>query len=524
MIVTIFLLVLILAGRSESTYASTLTVTNTNDSGPGSLRQAIADAAPDDAIAFDVVLAGQTISLTTGELFIDKDLSISGPSGGITVSGSNASTVFEIGDATVTLNQLTISNGHALDGGGIVNNGDLTLFKSTVSKNIAFRGGGIFNGGTLTVSYSALRDNSGVLGGGLFGGGEINIVDSTIDNNTVDTPLQAGNGGGIFSSGDLSIIRTTISNNKAQMGGGIIAGNLTLEDSVVSGNTAVQVGGVMSSALTLTRSQVSFNTASDVGGVFTTGEGTITDSTISANSAGSGAGGGLVNIGALSVLNSTISHNSGRLGAGIANGSGTLTLTNSTLTGNHGGLGPALLNQATSNLVSVTVTLNGADLSDAAIRSESGGVAHLTNSVIANQTSGADCVTVYAGLIDSQGYNLDSDGTCHLTATGDLSNIDPILASLALNPPGTTETHALVSGSPAIDHIPMGVNGCGTTVSTDQRGVSRPRGYGCDIGAFEVEVGPTARDQCKHEGWMQFTAPIFKNEGQCIKFVVSGKH
>lgn len=83
---------------------------------------------------------------------------------------------------------------------------------------------------------------------------------------------------------------------------------------------------------------------------------------------------------------------------------------------------------------------------------------------------------------------MDSDGTCYLTSTGDLPNTNPLLDPLALNPPGTTQTHALQPGSPATDHIPPGVNGCGTTVSTDQRGVSRPQGGGCDIGSYELIV------------------------------------
>jgi hypothetical protein len=56
---------------------------------------------------------------------------------------------------------------------------------------------------------------------------------------------------------------------------------------------------------------------------------------------------------------------------------------------------------------------------------------------------------------------------------------------------GPTQTYALLPGSPAIDQIPPGINGCGTSVSTDQRGVSRPQGSGCDIGAYELSVPPT---------------------------------
>jgi hypothetical protein len=89
-------------------------------------------------------------------------------------------------------------------------------------------------------------------------------------------------------------------------------------------------------------------------------------------------------------------------------------------------------------------------------------------------------------IIQSAGHNLDSDGSCFLTATGDLPKHNPLLGPLAFNG-GPTETQALLAGSPAIDA--GATDGC---PQFDQRGVARPQGRACDIGAYE-RVPPTTR-------------------------------
>jgi hypothetical protein len=97
---------------------------------------------------------------------------------------------------------------------------------------------------------------------------------------------------------------------------------------------------------------------------------------------------------------------------------------------------------------------------------------------------GPDCF----GFVRSEDYNLiEDDSDCVILggATHDITGTVPLLGALALNPPGDTETHALLAGSPAIDYIPP----ISCTVATDQRGVSRPQGDTCDIGAFEVRRG-----------------------------------
>lgn len=145
-----------------------VTVRNTNDSGPGSLRDAIAIASSGDTIVFDRSLAGQTITLTSGDLAISKNLDIEGPGAEkLTISGNNSSRVFDIsGGVTVTLAGLTVTGGFADHGGGILNEpgANLTLSHVSLSDNqavLGLGGGAIFNdaGASLSISHSSLASN-----------------------------------------------------------------------------------------------------------------------------------------------------------------------------------------------------------------------------------------------------------------------------------------------------------------------------------------------------------------------------
>src|SRR5438132_7839156 len=120
--------------------ATVITVTNTNDSGPGSLRQALADANDGDTIDFAVT---GTIGLTSGELLVDKAITISGPGAeNLAVNGNAKNRVFHVTGGNVTISGLTITNGDAsgnvLGGGGIYNDhSTLTVDNSTISGNLA---------------------------------------------------------------------------------------------------------------------------------------------------------------------------------------------------------------------------------------------------------------------------------------------------------------------------------------------------------------------------------------------------
>ena len=164
-------------------------------------------------------------------------------------------------------------------------------------------------------------------------------------------------------------------------------------------------------------------------------------------------------------------------------GSGTLTIANSTISGNsaasHGGgieNGSALPTQTQLIITNSTIIGNSAAVGGG-VRNL--GTAKLTNTIIANSPSGGDCS---GGIITSLGHNLDSDGTCGLGAAGDISGVNPLLGPLADNG-GPTFTHALLPGSPATD---AGDNAA--CLDSDQRGVTRPQGSVCDIGAYEQEI------------------------------------
>jgi len=154
-------LVLLCAG-AVSAFADVITVTNTNDSGPGSLRQALADANNGDTIDFSVT---GTIGLTSGELLVNKSITISGPgANNLAVNGNAKSRVFHVASGkTVTISGLTIMNGNSGSdaGGGIYNDhATLTLNECTVTGNSAsFTGGGIFNdsfGGSANLEINKL--------------------------------------------------------------------------------------------------------------------------------------------------------------------------------------------------------------------------------------------------------------------------------------------------------------------------------------------------------------------------------
>ena len=283
---------------------------------------------------------------------------------------------------------------------------------------------------------------------------------------------------------------------------------------ITNGNITSNGGGILNSSsggLTLTNSTVSNNTASggsgQGGGILNSGTLTLIDTTVSGNTSGY-IGGGIWNSGTQIVSNSTVSGNTAEFGGGMWNGiGGIITLTNSTISGNSADAwGGGVFNDCftigcgTLILSNVTVTNNTAGWDGGGIYNDclSGcGTVEPVNAVIAGNTAaspGWDCSG--PGVVTSLGHNLDSDGSCGLTATGDLSNTDPLPGPLQDNG-GPAFTHALLLGSQAIDAgnpatPSSGGNAC---EATDQRGIARPQGTACDIGAFELDL----------------TAPAFSN-------------
>jgi hypothetical protein len=248
---------------------SALTITNTQNSGRGSVRAEIAAARSGDTIVFSPQLDGKTITLTTGQLDLTKNLTIQGPGAGqLTISGGTYgdpyTRVFEVApNTTVTLSGLTINNGtgYASErshyatwdgyGGAILNLGTLTVSACTISNSHALNeGGGIFNDGTLTVSGSTVSGNGANDGAGMWNRGTATLVSSTISNNdALDTSPGSyqpdGVGGGIVNDGTLTLRGCTVSFNYSNsVAGGIYnKGTLTVNGCTVSGNSADFEGG-----------------------------------------------------------------------------------------------------------------------------------------------------------------------------------------------------------------------------------------------------------------------------------------
>ncbi|MBN1450601.1 MAG: hypothetical protein JW963_06260 [Anaerolineales bacterium] len=375
-------------------YAATLTVTNTNNNGPGSLRDAILNANSGDTIVFDAALSGGTIILSS-PLTLSQDVTIDGSAlaSQITISGGNNSGVFGTGgnSINVTLDSLTIVEGNG-QGAGFNNAGTLIVRNSNFYRNISQTGNGaaIYNlFGDVEVTNSRFYGNEAENGGAIYNWyGMLTVTDSTFEDNSSIAPNRGG--GAIFSIGLLTVTNSTFSlNHSSTSGGGIYheEGNLTVANSTFYRNDA-NLGG----------------------GIYTSNIATIP-----------------------TVKNSTFFRNSATTGGGI-----------------HVNPGLQSFNFA--------------------------------NNIIANSLSGGDCVVV--GNISPNINNLVEDGSCSASLSG-----DPNLGALTNNG-GTTETMALLAGSPAIDAGDDTICAAVPVNNLDQRGVTRPQGAHCDIGAYE-HIEPT---------------------------------
>ncbi len=248
----LMLILLTLATGALSSFANTVTVTNTSDSGAGSLRNAIAAAASGDTIDFNVPLPA-TITLTSGYLTVDKDLTITGPGAAqLAISGNKTFKVFWIDSGvTATISGLTVENGATASGtsdagGGILNFGTLTLMNSTLTGNSApgSEGGGILSYGALTLTGSTVSGNSAGEGGGIRNyNGTLTLINSTLSGNSAESL-----GGGIASAGTLTLVNSTVSGNSAPSGSGagiyvgpydgLPAGTLTVKSTLLGNNGA----------------------------------------------------------------------------------------------------------------------------------------------------------------------------------------------------------------------------------------------------------------------------------------------
>jgi hypothetical protein len=488
---------------------ATFTVTNLNDSGAGSLRQAIADAgvvAGDDTINFQSGLSG-AITLTSGELLINSNIAINGiPSITVTRSTATETPNFRIlniaSGVSASISNLTISGGKLTNvdaqGGGIYNAGILSLSNTTVSNNFVnsspSKGGGIYNTGSIFITNSNLSNNSArcfrgtgcppvpdpynASGGGIYNTGSASFTNSSIndnivgcDNNGCTNAISVAEGGGITNTGTITLTNSIVSNNQSlgstctlicqgdSHGGGIFntgTGSLNILNSSIRNNLASGTrsygGGIYGGNFVITNSTVSYNSAEPTFG----------------SSASVSAGGGI--FGGGTIINTTVSNNKssasnrqyGDKGGGGIYGSG--IIRNSTISGNS------------------FICYSGCDSVDYpgdASRYSGGikGFFTISNTIVA--MNGYDI----SGGVTSEGHNLIGNvGSSSGWVSSDLLNQDPRLAPLANNG-GPTQTQALLLGSLAIN---AGNNA--DAPSTDQRGFARIMGGTIDIGAFESDT------------------------------------
>lgn len=293
---------------------------------------------------------------------------------------------------------------------------------------------------------------------------------------TLSSSPDDRSGGGVRNDGTLTLTNVTVRGNTADLGGGIfndVAGALTINSSTISDNAAT------------------FNLGGG-GGIFSISKGaalTLNSSTISGNTTPYGGGGIWIYHGTLILNNSTVSGNVAKYGGGIitSNNSIIVKLTNSTISGNSSSNSAAFRTGENANTI-------------------------LKNTIVAGNPGG-DCeISVTNNVVNSLGHNLDSDGTCKLVHPTDLPNRqNPLLGPLANNG-GPTLTHALLPGSPAID---AGGLDCSPT---DQRGVPRPQGAACDIGAYEVGAACTSPPPNMVAWW-----PLDETSGTTVTDIV-GAH
>ncbi len=405
--------------------AATLTVSNTSDSGPGSFRQALADANDGDIIKFSI---SGVITLSSGELTVGKSVTIGGPGPmNLTVDAQNLSRVFAVRSANVVvISGLTIIHGSAGNGGGIQNDhANLTVTDCVISNNSATdSGGAIDNDGyggcmaVLALKNTRLIGNSSANAGGAIinlgnngGSAILNIDNSTFDGNS------SGAGGGIYNQGFsghviATISNSTFSNNSGGGGGGIL-----------------NYGGVGRALLNISNSTFSGN--------------------ISGPGLGSAVAANIINASGALVLNSSTIDDTSSTGVGGC-------------VANDGGNGPARF-----------------EVANTVLRARPSPAVTILN------TSGATTTSLGYNLAsDAAGGGSGTGPGGYLGGPGDIRNTDPNLGTLADNG-GATFTSALLNGSPAID---AGNPSFSPPPTFDQRGLgfARVRNGRMDIGAFEA--------------------------------------
>ena len=475
----------------SSRSASAQLVVNTNDSGQGSLRQAILDANASGGGVITFSNVSGTITLLSVLPDFTANITLTGPgSDSLTISGNNLYRVLGmVAGTTNTVCGLTLANGmitnlNASDlhptmvgyGAGISNSGSLNLRNCEISNctiysrgNSTYSGAGIYNAGNLWMENcqvencgvrTTIHEPSGGAGGGIYNLGAVAMTDCLVQG-CAGLP-----GGGIWNGASLSLTNSRILSCGAHPegdGGGIFSASTSTElklDSCIVSNCSAYWGGGIESRI----------------GCF------IKDSTIQDNDAEEN-GSGLVLWGTNVMVGCTISGNWSYDAQAILVLGGAVSMTNCTVSANYviGISGTAYLNHC-------TIASNGLypyyPAPTYRARSGFSGTVYAQNSIFSGNQSND-----ISGTLNSLGYNLvQNTNGCTIVGdtTGNLYGVDPLLGPLQDNG-GPTFTMALLSNSPAIDQ------GSAATLATDQRGVPRPYDLpgvsniadGSDIGAYE---------------------------------------
>jgi hypothetical protein len=505
-----------------------LTVTIIADSGPGSLREAIATAQAGDTIQFAPALANQTITLTSGELNVTKNLVIDGSAAaGITVSGNNASRAFEVqgGGLSFTLKNLKIVNGRTTGEGGAILTGQKTV---------------------LTVENCQFNNNAAGVGGAIVAGNfsKNTVINSKFDSNQATANVeQSGGAIQVKSLSEITVQGSQFTNNKGINGGAInnLLSQLTVENSTFLNNDTTAgatlgtaatnytkgYGGAIytdgasdkanpdSGTILIRNSRFEGNKGAGQGGALflfayppdkiIVEDSTIVNNTVIKDAKGDALGGGVrAGNAELTISNTTLANNSAQSqGGGLWVGEKSpVTITNSTFSGNKAtdandtsGLGGAMfLNNGTNptSIVNTTIANNHAGFMGGAFWG-GGAATTLKNTIVAYNTASNGGKPW--NIKQHTGYQFTDGGgniqwppknpndPTDVNVTSNVNIADPLLGPLQDNGGGIL-THALLPGSPAIN-AGVAVSG----LATDQRGALRTDGK-VDVGAFEFGAIP----------------------------------
>ncbi len=390
-------------------------------------------------------------------------------------AGSGADTIVLQSGQTYTLTLDTDGGGHATDSGA--NNDDLDI-----TSTITIQGNGATIERSTAVACTGSADTGKFRIFHVHSTGNLTLEDVTVQNGCALGGGADREGGAVRCDlGVVTIQASSLVSNRAGFGGAILNfyGTVTITDSSMANNNAGADAGVLSNfgTVTINRSTIANNSADDDGGAIDNIDGNVT------------------------IMGSTLSGNTAKDFGGAIHNQRTLNIINSTLSGNQAdvdnfgsGDGGGIFNSSsgTANVSFATITANAARNGGGIAN---GGTVNIKNSIVGNSTNGGNCLNF--GTLNAFGANFATDGSCTGFSNLNVPSTGPgglNLGPLANNG-GPTQTHALLSGSVAIDAVPLGqcTDLDNTPVTQDQRGVSRPQGSNCDVGAYEAPLSLVRR-------------------------------